>query len=115
MYWILPTILVVCLIIAIFIAIIEYPPAFMFVIISSFLLLGYFDLVGYKEVNNIPIKNYTMLCNDDVCIVRIDNKQNLTIETKRLYDQIKSGNFKVYRTNTYTIFGRLVYFDYYIK
>lgn len=115
MYWIIPIILITLTIVLIVIAIKEIPPIAILTLITVLPFFAYLDIANYKEVTDIPVEDFSTLCDDNVCILRVENKRNITFDKKINYDLIKSGKFKVYKTEQFDIFGNIDNIHYYIK
>ena len=115
MYWIIPIILIVLTIFLIVIAIKEAPPIAVFTLILMIPFFAYLDFANYKEVTDIPVEDFSTLCDDNVCILRVENTRNITFDKKINYDLIKSGKFKVYKTELLDIWGNVDNIRYYIK
>ena len=103
-YFIVPIILIIIILWIIYIAIKEAPPIIIGGIILVLPFFAYLDLVTYKTIENQKVENYSVLCDNHVCIIRV-NETNITFETKKNYDLIQSGNFTIVKDLDMDIFG----------
>jgi Ca2+/Na+ antiporter len=115
MYWIIPILLIALTIVIIVIAIKEIPPIATLILITVLLFFVYLDVAKYKEVTDITVEDFSTLCDDNVCILRLENKRNITFDKKIDYDLIKSGKFNLYKTEVFDIWGNVDNIHYYIK
>ena len=112
-YFIVPVLLLALIILLIYIAIKEIPQVLLFALILILPLALYLSKKSYESKVYETI-NYSILCDDYVCILRIDDK-NLTFKSKKNYDLIKSNNFVVEVEEYFGIFGNSISKDYQIK
>jgi len=112
-YFIIPTLLLAIIGFLLYIAIKEVPQVFLFAIMFMLPLALYLSEKSY-ESKVYETTDYSILCDEYVCIIRIDDG-NLTFKSKKNYDLIKSNNFVVEVEQYFGIFGNEISKDYQIK
>ena len=112
-YFIVPVLLLALIILLIYIAIKEIPQLLLFALVLILPLALYLSEKSY-ESKVYETTDYSILCDEYVCILRIDDK-NLTFKSKKNYDLIKSNNFVLEVEQYLGIFGNELSKDYQIK
>ena len=109
-YFIIPSLLIIGIILLIIIAIKEVPPLGVMAFVLTLVVFVYLDFNTYKT-ETYQTNNFSTLCDDNVCILRIDGN-NITFEKKIDYDLIKSNGFTLEVIEYINIFGNTINNDY---
>lgn len=81
-----------------------------FSVLVTLILILYFSISTYDSSNYLTVNksNISVLTDESVVIIRVDDDYQETFTTKFDYDQIKLGNFKVKKQKFYNIFNKLI-------
>lgn len=112
-YFIVPILILVFIGFLLYIAIKEIPQLSLFAIVLILPLALYLSEKSY-ESKVYETTDYSILCDEYVCILRIDDR-NITYKYKKDYDLIKSNKFVVEVEEYFGIFGNPISKDYQIK
>lgn len=109
MYFIFPIIIIIVLIPLIYLTIQDFMFAIFSVLVTLILIL-YFSISTYDSSDRSTVNksNISVLSDESVAIIRVDDDYQETFTTKFDYDQIKLGNFKVKKQKFYNIFNKLI-------